>query len=111
MRTVYIVNDGGHDYSASTHFGSLKFLTSGCVSKYNTGKMVRYIEEGLKDSHKDDYILLCSFSTLCSIACAIFAHMHGTLNLLIMKDGGYVERRLDFSRITNNKEKSNDYRN
>lgn len=94
MPLVYCVNRGGHDYSAAERFGQLVYLTEGKLAKYDVGQMYRECELGLAESTPDDYILLTSLTTLCSVACSMFAHRHGRLNLLIHKDDGYVERKL-----------------
>lgn len=97
MSKVYVVNDGGHDFSAAKRFGSLLFCTRGALSKFNVGQMYREVTEALQHSEPDDYILLTSLTTLCSVACAIFAVKHGRLNLLIFKDNDYVERHVVFN--------------
>lgn len=97
MPKVYVPNRGAHDYSAAERFGTLVFCTEGSLQKYNTSQMVRELREALKNSHSDDYILLTSLTTLCSIACAIFAAQHLCLNLLIFKDDDYVSRKVVFN--------------
>jgi hypothetical protein len=97
--TVYIVNDGGHDYSDAKRFGTLRFLTRGKLSKYAVSKMYREAEEDIQRSQPTDYILLCSLSTLCAVIAAMFVKKHGCLNLLLLKDGHYIERRLDLERL------------
>jgi len=93
---VYIVNRGAHDYSDAEHYGELIYCTEGMLGKYNTSQMAREFEDAFKDSSSEDYILLTSLTTLCSIATAMFAHQHGRLNLLIFKDDRYVVRRVVF---------------
>lgn len=101
MPRVYIVNNGGHDYSDAIRYGELVFCTEGTVNKFNTSQMVRQFTEAFRDSEPEDYIVLTSLSIMCSIACSIFARKHGRLNLLIFKfdesgKGGYVERTVVF---------------
>lgn len=97
MSKVYVTNKGGHDYSAARRWGPLVYMTEGQLSKYDTGQMFRECSEALANSEPDDWILLTSLTTLCSVACAIFAHRHGRLNLLIFRDDGYVERKIVFN--------------
>jgi hypothetical protein len=98
MAKVYILNKGGHDYSDATRFGELVYCSEGLIPKFSTSHMVRVFQGAFQDSQNIDYILLTSLSTMCSIACAIFAKKHGRLNLLIHqagvdgKDNRYVER-------------------
>jgi hypothetical protein len=91
---VFVVNDGGHDFSAAKQYGELVFCTKGTLSKYDVGQMFRELSEAMEGSHIDDYILLTSLTTLCSVASAIFAAKHGRVNFLIFKDDGYVERKV-----------------
>lgn len=93
---VFITNKGAHDFSDAEQYGELVFCTEGPVGKYNTSQMVREFKEAFKDSTQDDYILLTSLTTLCSIACSVFVQKHGRLNLLIFKDDRYVSRRVVF---------------
>jgi len=89
---VFIVNKSSHDFSAALQYGNLVFLSEGPVNRYATNNMCRMFGDRLKDSSPDDYIVPCSLNVMNSIACAIFSHMHGRLNLLLFKDGEYIER-------------------
>jgi hypothetical protein len=90
---VYVVNRGGHDYSSAERFGTLIFCTEGQLSKYDTGQMYRQLMTCMADSNQEDYILLTSLTTLCSVAAAIFSVKHQRVNFLIhRKEDGYVER-------------------
>jgi len=51
----------------------------------------------MAEARPDDYILLTSLTSLCSIACSLFAHKFGRLNLLIFEEGEYLERTLTFN--------------
>jgi hypothetical protein len=92
--TVYVVNKSAHDFSAAEHFGKLVFLSEGPVNRYATNHMHRIFTESLKDSEPTDYIVPCSLNVMNSIACAIFSHRHGRLNLLLFRQGKYLERTL-----------------
>lgn len=94
MSKVFVTNRGGHDYSAALRFGELVYCTEGQLSKFDTGQMFRELTAAMQDSEPDDYILLTSLTTLCSVAAAIFAAKHGRVNFLIYKDDSYVERKL-----------------
>lgn len=96
MSKVYVVNRGGHDYSAAERFGQLVYCTHGQLSKYDTGQMYRELTDAMRDSDPEDYILLTSLTTLCSVAAALFAVKHKRVNFLIYKDDDYVERKLVF---------------
>ena len=92
MTKVFIVNKSSHDFSAAEAYGSIVFLSEGPMNRYATNSMVRLFEDLLKDSGPSDYIVPCSLNVMNSIACAIFAHRHGRLNLLLFKEGTYIER-------------------
>ena len=89
---VYIVNRSSHDFSAAEEFGEIIFLSEGPMNRYSTNNMHRTFSDVLKDSSKKDYIVPCALNVMNSIACAIFAHKHGGLNLLLYKNGDYIER-------------------
>lgn len=92
MTKVFIVNKSSHDFSPATRFGEIKFLSEGPINRLATCHMIRLIEEGLAESNEHDYLVLCSLNVLNSLACAVFAHKHGRVNLLLFKDGDYIER-------------------
>lgn len=99
MANVYVLNKGPHDYSQAERFGDIVFCTDGNLDKFDTAQMYRAITEAMKNSESDDYILLGSLTSLCCVACAIFAAKHWKLNLLIHRQDGYVERTLLLNNI------------
>ena len=94
MTKVFIVNKSAHDFSEAEPYGDIIFLSEGPMNRYATNNMHRKFNEILKDSTKEDYIVPCSLNVMNSIACAVFALKHGTLNLLLFKNGSYIERNL-----------------
>ena len=94
MKMVYIPNRGPHDYSEAKSFGQLIYCTEGSLDKFDTSQMFRELTAAMADAQPEDYILLTSLASLCSVACAVFAHRFGRLNLLIHRGQGYVERSL-----------------
>lgn len=103
MATVYIINKGGHDYSDAQRFGTVQFLSEGPVSKYAINKIYRDFALKLRRSGPDDYLLLTGLTTMACVACSCFSYLHGRLNLLIYKNGKYVERKLVLSELLTNK--------
>lgn len=99
MARVYVVNKGGHDYSDASRYGELFFLSEGQVSKYATNKIFRQFAMQLRESTEQDWILITSLTIMACIACACFSFLHGKLNLLIYKDGKYVDRKLVLSEL------------
>ena len=94
---VYIVNKSSHDFSAAEQYGRKIFLSEGPMNRYNVNNMVRQFTERMKGSHPEDYLVPCSLNVMNSIASAIFAYKHGRLNLLLFKQGSYIERNIVFS--------------
>lgn len=93
-RKVYVVNKSSHDFGPADKYGEVKFLSEGSMNRYAVNSMHRTFSEALSLSEKDDYIVPCSLNVMNAIACAIFAHKHGRLNLLLFKEGVYLERNL-----------------
>jgi hypothetical protein len=95
MSKVFIVNKSFHDFTEAKKYGEVVFLSEGPLDRYEVNNMARQFKELFKGSSPKDYIVLCSFSSMNAIACTIFGCMHGTLNLLLFKQGkGYIERNL-----------------
>jgi len=93
---VYIVNRSAHDFSPAKPFGSIIFLSEGPMNRYSVNNMVRQFTEIMKDSSPEDYIVPCSLNVMNSIASSLFTHKHGRLNLLLFKQGDYIERNIVF---------------
>lgn len=97
MPTVYIVSKSAHDFSPAERFGDLVALSVGPMNRYNTNNIHRQFWDILRESTPDDYILICGLSIMSCIACSIMTQLHGKLNMLIFKNGSYVERNLILS--------------
>ena len=107
---VYIVNRGPHNYQDAEQFGELVFCSEGTLDKLDTNNMYRELADAMKDSIPEDWILVTSLATLCSVACAIFAAKHSCLNLLIFHDGRYLPRTLMFHNEVPQQEKQNGHK-
>jgi len=95
-KKIYVINRASHDYGEAERFGHVEYLSEGPINRYATNKIYRQMEDKLNQSNPEDYILLTGLTVMSSIACAIFAHKHGRLNLLIFRPDShtYAERRL-----------------
>ena len=96
MNTVFIVNKSAHDFHEAEKYGNLVFVTSGRLNRFNVNDMHRQTFDVLQGSKESDYIVPCSLNVLNSIVCATFAVMHKRLNLLLFKQGDYIERNIVF---------------
>jgi hypothetical protein len=100
MPKVYVINKGSHDFHEALRFGELHFLSEGPVSKFAVSKIYREFAMALRESAPTDYILLTGLTTMSCIACACFSFLHrGKLNLLLFKNGRYVERNLSLAEL------------
>lgn len=93
-RKVFIVNNGGHDYSDAARFGEIVFCTDSVIRKDDVSQMYRELKVALSDAKADDYLLVSSLTSLCMVAAAILSDRFGELHLLLYKDGQYVDRDL-----------------
>jgi hypothetical protein len=96
---VFIPNKGAHDYSDALRFGTIEYVTTLNVNRYSVGTMLRVWHKALKNSDKDDYILITSLTILCCIGCALFAMKHRQLNILLFRNDKYLSRRLFLDQI------------
>ena len=94
MKKVFIPNDGGHDYSDAQRFGDVVICTKGAIDKWDISHMYRVMTTALEDAEPDDYLVLNSLSSLCSVASAIMAERFGEVHFLLFRNGKYIERTL-----------------
>ncbi len=101
MAKVYIVNKGCHDHSDARRFGDLIYLSDGPINRHATSNMFRSFYPRLSESESTDYILITGLGVMNSIACSIFASIHGRINILLYKStrkecerAGYIERTI-----------------
>lgn len=96
MAKVYVANKSAHDFREAEKYGELIFITAGRLNRFNVNDMHRQASEAMESSTEKDYIVPCSLNVLNSIVCATFAVKHHRLNLLLFKQGDYIERNLVF---------------
>jgi len=96
---VYIVNKGAHNYEDAQRFGELVFCTEGLVDAYDTSEMYRLFAQQFEAADESDFILMTSLNILCSVACATFGRKFGKLNLLLFKNGAYIERHVELDNL------------
>ena len=96
MPKVFIVSDGGHDYSDAERFGELVYCTEGVIRKDDIAQMYREISTAFADNsiQPGDYLLISSLTSLCAVAAAIIGFQFGEIHFLLYKDGQYVSRDL-----------------
>jgi hypothetical protein len=96
MAKVYVLNNGGHDYSGAAKFGEVVICSDGVIRKDDIAQMFRQLTQELTDFQECDFILVTSLASLCMIAAGIIADRFGCLNLLVFRDGRYVPKSVIF---------------
>lgn len=94
MRKVFILSDGGHDYSDAERYGEVVVCTTGVLPKNDINRLFRELENVLDESTPKDLILLTGPASLCAVASAMMASMHGEVHYLVFHDGQYFEKDL-----------------
>lgn len=95
-RKVFVLSDGGHDYSGAEMFGDIVYCTNGPLKKWDVAQLYREMDEALVEAHEDDLIMIGSLTLLCSIATGVMTAAFGKVNYLLFKDGEYVEKTVVF---------------
>lgn len=94
MPKVFVLNDGGHDYTDAQRFGEIVFCTNNVIRKDDISQMYRELNSALAEANHDDLLLVSSLASLGMVASAILADRFGEVHLLLYKDGQYVKRDL-----------------
>lgn len=94
MSKVYILTDGGHDYSGAKDFGDLVFCLPDVIKKSDVAQMYRELSVALEDYQVDDYLLVSGLTTLCMVASAMIAHRFEEVRFLIFDKGQYTAKQL-----------------
>jgi len=89
MSKVYILNDGGHDYSAAVEFGELTFLNIPYTTMQDIPQAYTFIKDGLKDATEEDHLLIGGPASMNCIATAILAEWYGRVNFLLFRGDRY----------------------
>lgn len=71
MSKVYILTDGGHDYSGAKEFGDLVFCLPDVIKKSDVAQMYRELSVALDDYQIDDYLLVSGLTTLFLLCCLV----------------------------------------
>lgn len=93
-RKVFVINNSGHDYRDAERFGDIVFCTEGPLNRCDVSQMYRVFSDALQDAHEEDYLLLTSLASACSVASAIMANQFGRVNYLLFDNGKYIERTM-----------------
>lgn len=93
-RKVFILADGGHDYSDAKRFGDLVFLNIPSYVKFDVSRVYEELQEGMKDANADDLIVISHLTTHCCVATALMVEWYGRVNYLLFRKDQYEEKNL-----------------
>ncbi len=100
MKTVFVINDSGHDLSDAERFGTLNIITKGEVQgKYHLTQLLRIFSKAMNESSSNDYVLISGPTTANVVACCMFAMRHKRINLLLFTGEKYITRELNFKHL------------
>lgn len=94
VKKVYILADGGHDYSDAERFGELVFLHIPNNAKWDIARLYDELMEGLKGAEADDLLVVSNLTSHCCVATAILVEWFGRVNFLIYRKDKYEEKKL-----------------
>lgn len=80
--TVWIANQGGHDYDKATTFGNLAPLTKGTVNIFRPDRLSHLIKSRLKEAREDDLILISGPPLVTALAIGIMLNRFSKCNIL-----------------------------
>lgn len=96
LTKLFVPIRGTHNHSNLAKHGETIFIVNASLGYTQTAQIAQAWAVALATSEPSDFIVPCGPATFNIIGAAMFAARHGTLNLLIYRDGGdYVKRQLD----------------
>jgi hypothetical protein len=81
--TVYVVNEGAHNYKNAEQFGVLKVLTEGRVNVFGVDNLVADLKTKLVDAKKDDLVLVSGYAVPNAAVIHYFLKKFGFCKLLL----------------------------
>jgi hypothetical protein len=93
-RKVYVLGDGGHDYSDAERFGKLVFLNIPRHMKWDIAQLYEALQEGLSEAEPNDLLIVSHLASHCCVATALLVEWFGRVNFLIYRKDRYEEHKL-----------------
>lgn len=81
--TVWVVADGGHDYSDAARFGEVRFLLPKRPNVFAIGQLVREVEAKLQGVRRGDALLLSGSALACCLVFYAWLQQLGEVQVLI----------------------------
>lgn len=92
--TVWVVNDGGHDYSKAESWGTLVRLTEGGLNPFKLDRLSQQIAEKLSIATADDYLLISGLQIINGLCMVMWLMKFDHLNLLQWANRGAGDYKL-----------------
>lgn len=80
---VWLVNEGGHDYTQAEKFGRLMPMTTGSVNPFNPDRLMVMIGHRLKVAAADDFLGISGSPILNALALTMWLARFGSCNVLL----------------------------
>lgn len=93
-RKVYILSNGGHDYTDATRFGELVYLNIPSHLKWDTAALYDELVEKMEDAEPEDLLVISHLTSHCCVATALLVEWFGRVNFLIYRKDKYEEKKL-----------------
>jgi hypothetical protein len=92
VAVVWLVNEGGHDYTSLEKYGRMMPLTRGSVNPFNLDRMMVNFGTRLSHASEEDYLAVSGLPILNALALAMWLVKFPKCNLLqwSMKKETYV---------------------
>ena len=99
--TVWLVNQGGHDYKKLDRFGNVVAITTGSVNPFNPGRLLVSIQQRLRLAKPSDYIAISGLPILNGLVMVFWLMRFEDLHLLqwSTRDGEYKPRDMSREQI------------
>lgn len=99
MSKVYILMDGGHDYSAAKEYGELVMVGLTPSMSYDTSRVFSLLSEAMREADGDDCIVVSGITTFCCIAVGFMVDWYQQANILLFSDGRYMKKTITYGNV------------
>lgn len=82
IKTVWIINEGGHDYESARQWGNPIPVTVGAINPFNPDRIMVNVRDIFKLAEEDDWVLISGAQMLCMVVFAMWLERFNSINLL-----------------------------
>jgi len=80
---VWLVNEGGHDYTSAERLGRLMPITTGSINPFNTDRLMLLASHRLSTAIEDDFLVISGSPLLNALIVAMWLKRFGKVNALL----------------------------